>query len=287
MNGNSVSPMPELAPIAEFDKTPVTPPPEEGIQMEDLPPPIHNDLAKKDSRQYERNEDMGCLNWCEYVLILIISSILLIGALVLTLYWTIYYRKGFGWSDKPQLQFNLHPVLMIAGFITLSGFSVLLYRICRCWERLHVKLFHMGLHALAIPCIIVGFIAVYDYHNLNSPPIPNLYSLHSWIGLATMGSFAFQFLFGSFCFLVLLCCENKTLTFRAAMVPLHATFGLITFILAVITCLTGLTEKAIFQLGSLYSTWLDEGIVINVLGMILVTLVILITFAIRPNCLRI
>ncbi|KAG5881312.1 hypothetical protein JTB14_012546 [Gonioctena quinquepunctata] len=38
MESNSVSPMPELAPIAEFDKTPPTPP-EDTLPMDDLPPP--------------------------------------------------------------------------------------------------------------------------------------------------------------------------------------------------------------------------------------------------------
>ena len=79
------------------------------------------------SRQYDPNQHMGCVNWFEYILILVAASILLIGALVLTLYWTIHYRKGFAWSDKPQLQFNLHPVLMIAGFVTLSGFCTFFF----------------------------------------------------------------------------------------------------------------------------------------------------------------
>lgn len=38
MDSNSVSPMPELAPIAEFDKSPPSPPNEE-VPMDDLPPP--------------------------------------------------------------------------------------------------------------------------------------------------------------------------------------------------------------------------------------------------------
>ncbi|KAJ9593550.1 hypothetical protein L9F63_014890, partial [Diploptera punctata] len=41
MDSNSVSPMPELAPMAEFDKSPPSPPetPPLTTAMDDLPPP--------------------------------------------------------------------------------------------------------------------------------------------------------------------------------------------------------------------------------------------------------
>lgn len=71
--------------------------------------------------------------------------------------------------------------------------AILLYRICRCCRRIYVKLLHTVFHALAIPCVAVGFLAVLDSHNLAQPrPIANFYSLHSWIGLVTMGLFAIQ-----------------------------------------------------------------------------------------------
>lgn len=77
--------------------------------------------------QYRRYDDdlentWGCASWCEYILTVIISSALLVGATALTLFWVIYYRDGFAWSENTKIQFNLHPVLMVAGFITLSGF---------------------------------------------------------------------------------------------------------------------------------------------------------------------
>ncbi len=57
-----------------------------------------------------------------------------------------------------------------------------------------------------------------------------------------------QFVIGFFSFLVLLCCEGATAACRASLVPTHATFGLITFVMAAATAVTGLTEKALFEL---------------------------------------
>ncbi|ENN83480.1 hypothetical protein YQE_00162, partial [Dendroctonus ponderosae] len=202
-----------------------------------------------DHRHYEDDNEWGCGSWLEYTLVVVLSSVLLLGSLGLTLFWVIQYRGGFAWREDPKRQFNLHPVLMVAGFITFSGFSVLLYRICRCCRRIYVKLLHTVFHALAIPCVALGFLSVLDSHNLAQPPIPNFYSLHSWIGLVTMGLFAIQFVVGFFSFLILLCCEGATAGFRAALVPIHASFGLTTFVLAIAASVTGLTEKALFTLG--------------------------------------
>ena len=57
-----------------------------------------------------------------------------------------------------------------------------------------------------------------------------------------------QFIVGFFSFLLLLCCESATASFRAALVPIHSTFGITTFVMAVATACTGLTEKAFFTL---------------------------------------
>ncbi|XP_071447040.1 plasma membrane ascorbate-dependent reductase CYBRD1 isoform X2 [Hetaerina americana] len=246
--------------------------------------------SPKKHRHYEEEHEWACTNWFEYMLVVVLASLLLLGALTLVLFWVLYYRQGFAWTENPQLQFNLHPVLMTAGFISFSGFSLLLYRVCRCCRRIYVKLLHTIFHALAIPCIVVGFLAVLDSHNLATPPIPNFYSLHSWMGLVTMGLFALQvlrvFIVGFFSFLILLCCEGATAAFRASLVPIHASFGITTFMLAVATCLTGLTEKAVFTLNTTYSELPQEGIIINALAMVLVALGILLSYAVRRESFR-
>jgi len=53
---------------------------------------------------------------------------------------------------------------------------------------------------------------------------------------------------GFFSFLLLLCCEQATASFRASLVPVHSTFGILTLLLGVATACVGLTQKAFFSL---------------------------------------
>lgn len=69
---------------------------------------------------------------------------------------------------------------------------MLTYRMFGCCSKLGAKLLHTILYLMAVPCIVVSTIAVFDSHDLRDEPIPNLYSLHSWMGLVTIGLFALQ-----------------------------------------------------------------------------------------------
>lgn len=72
---------------------------------------------------------------------------------------------------------------------------MLTYRQWRCCNHSTIKLVHTLYHIMAIPCIAVGLIAVFDFHSNKKPtPIPNLYSLHSWMGLVTVGLYGLQVL---------------------------------------------------------------------------------------------
>ena len=62
---------------------------------------------------------------CCFGLLILLAQILLNGVMALTLYWIIVYHskdgRPFSWKTDPNLEFNLHPVLMVAGFIYFMG----------------------------------------------------------------------------------------------------------------------------------------------------------------------
>lgn len=201
-------------------------------------------------------------------------------------------------------RFNLHPTLMTAGFITLTGFSILVYRMaagcstsCR---GTYVKLTHSLLHLATVPCVFFGGVAAMEYHRLKG--LPHLYSLHSWMGMLTISLFIIQFTLGLFTFVVLLCCRGATAACRLkCFAPIHATLGLCTFTLAIATGLTGLQQRADFTIFNNNGTEGNptiselvkqklhlnkEPVVVNVLAVLLVSVLVVVSYTIRRESIK-
>lgn len=53
-----------------------------------------------------------------------------------------------------------------------------------------MKYIHAGLNTIALTLAIIALVAVFDFHNAQK--IPNMYSLHSWIGLIAVILYALQ-----------------------------------------------------------------------------------------------
>ncbi|KAJ0263285.1 Transmembrane ascorbate ferrireductase 1 [Hirschfeldia incana] len=111
-------------------------------------------------------------------------------AAIMVLVWNISYRGGLAWeAENKNLIFNLHPVLMLIGFIILGGEAIISYKSLPL-EKPVKKLIHLILHAIALALGIWGICAAFKNHNESG--IPNLYSLHSWIGIGVISLYAFQ-----------------------------------------------------------------------------------------------
>ena len=53
-----------------------------------------------------------------------------------------------------------------------------------------MKFIHAGLNLLAFILAVISMVAVFDFHN--AAKIPNMYSLHSWVGLAAVILYGLQ-----------------------------------------------------------------------------------------------
>ncbi|XP_033607634.1 cytochrome b561 isoform X2 [Cryptotermes secundus] len=191
-----------------------------------------------------------------------------VGALtvILVTVWAGHYRGGFAWRSNVDLEFNWHPVLMTFGMIFLYANSIMIYRAFRNNRKRRLKVAHMLIHVIAFILVVIGLVAVFDSHNLKEPPIPNLYTLHSWIGLSAVILFACQWASGFVTFFF----PGLQSPLRATYMPVHVFFGLAGFIAAVIAALLGLTEKVLWTLNTNYAKLPAEGILINFIGVLLV-----------------
>lgn len=107
---------------------------------------------------------------------------------------------------------------------------------------MHLKIMHAALHFFALLFAAIGLYAVFENHAVKN--IPHLYSLHSWIGVATITLMVLQYVIGFVTYLS----PGMTMDIRVTIMPLHRFFGLMILCFATGTCLLGLTEKAIFSM---------------------------------------
>uniref|UniRef100_A0A8K9V5W5 Lysosomal membrane ascorbate-dependent ferrireductase CYB561A3 n=1 Tax=Oncorhynchus mykiss TaxID=8022 RepID=A0A8K9V5W5_ONCMY len=183
-------------------------------------------------------------------------------------YWNIEWRGGFAW-DASFLQFNWHPVLMVTGLVVLYGNAAILYRIPFTWSqrKQHWKLVHAALLLSSLILSILGLCAVFDFHT--GYHIPNLYSLHSWVGIFTVVLFTAQWLLGLVGFLS----PCSPLGFRKLLKPVHAWMGMAIFILSLASCLS-VTRNAdpppITTNYIAYSSHPAEALFANFLGVLIV-----------------
>ncbi|XP_069472298.1 plasma membrane ascorbate-dependent reductase CYBRD1 isoform X1 [Ambystoma mexicanum] len=197
----------------------------------------------------------------------LLACSLLLGFLgvLFALVWVFHWREGLSW-DGGLAEFNWHPVLMVAGFIFIQGIAITVYRLPWTWNcsKLLMKFIHAGLHCIALILVVVSVVAVFDFHNAKN--IPNMYSLHSWVGLTLVILYAMQILFGFLVYLL----PFAPVSLRTSLMPLHTFSGIFIFGAVIATALMGFTEKLIFALKNpSYSTSPPEAIFVNTLGILI------------------
>lgn len=201
------------------------------------------------------------------------SQVVGLASVVLTGVWMGHYRGGFAWDGSAQ-EFNLHPLCMVLGLVFLQGDAILVYRVFRNEAKRNVKLLHGVIHLLALILSIIGMVAVFDFHK--TAKIPDMYSLHSWCGMATLVVFCIQWVLGLMFFLF----PVASAWLRAVYLPVHVFCGVVLLAMSIGSSLLGITEKLLFSIMSTYSQFSPEGVLANCLGILLVCFGVLLIFII-------
>ncbi|XP_058213002.1 probable transmembrane ascorbate ferrireductase 3 [Rhododendron vialii] len=199
-----------------------------------------------------------------------LAHLLGVLAILLVLLWLLHFREGIYYdSGNPDRVFNVHPFLMVFGFVFFAGEAIMAYKTVPA-ERTVQKFAHMVLHFIAIVLGIVGLCAAFKYHNMLS--VKHMTSLHSWIGMGTICLYILQWLFGFSVFWL----PSASYSTRATAVPWHICGGRALLYMAIASALTGLMQKELLQqLG-----WNGELRLINFTGLAILLFGIAVDFSI-------
>ncbi|KAM6042866.1 transmembrane ascorbate-dependent reductase CYB561 isoform 2-T3 [Theristicus caerulescens] len=190
-----------------------------------------------------------------------VSQLLGLTLLATTGAWLGRYQGGVAWHSP--LQFNVHPLCMVLGMVFLQGDALLVYRVFRHEAKRSTKALHALLHGLALVIALVGIVAVFESHRTKGTP--DMYSLHSWCGMAAFVLYLLQWLLGCGFFLL----PGASFSLRSRYKPQHVFFGIALFALSIATCLLGITEMLLFNIRDSYSHFVPEGVLANTLGLLL------------------
>ncbi|XP_033926116.1 transmembrane ascorbate-dependent reductase CYB561 [Melopsittacus undulatus] len=204
-----------------------------------------------------------------------VSQALGLTLLLSTGAWLGRYRGGLGWHSA--LQINVHPLCMVLGMVFLQGDALLVYRVFRNEPKRSTKALHALLHGLALLIALVGIIAVFESHRAKG--IPNMYSLHSWCGMAAFVLYLLQWLLGCGFFLL----PGASFSLRGRYKPQHIFIGIALFALSITSCLLGITEMLLFNIRDSYSRFVPEGVLANTLGVLLVAFGLVVSYVLTRD----
>jgi len=170
-----------------------------------------------------------------YSIVFSLSLIAPVGGFFFMLCWIFYFRHGFSYSDN-DWPFNFHPFFMSLAYLLFLGEGIVVWG-HRYQNRNVLKAIHAFLNGISLLFIILGLVFAFKYHN--DRHIPNMLSLHSWVGIITV---LITFLQWCVSFVVFVWPGGSDYV-RVSLKTYHRYFGYIVFILATTTMLLGLLEK--------------------------------------------
>ncbi|KAI4313658.1 hypothetical protein L6164_026617 [Bauhinia variegata] len=167
----------------------------------------------------------------------ILAHLIFVAVTTLVLVWLLKFREGFAFDSTNKLKIlNLHPFLMVVGFILVGGEAIMAFRTIPA-KRRSKKLVHLLLHLIALGSAIFGIVVIFKFKNEMN--LPNMFTLHSWFGISAICAFGLQYIVAFFTYFF----PGAETSTRATLLPWHRFLGLVIFQLAISAALTGLLER--------------------------------------------
>ncbi|KAL3277071.1 hypothetical protein HHI36_012432 [Cryptolaemus montrouzieri] len=206
----------------------------------------------------------------QYLVLYGLVTMLGIALIFATYYWSSEYLGGFSWFD-PKTELNYHALLMMIGLVFLNSQSMLIFRTMKYLNRMKSKrvspLFVIIIHGvLQVVGLILGIFSLKAAFDSQKYAVqPNMYTLHSWLGMGTFIFYTFQIIFGLICVIPWL--PGKVVK---VSLPIHITFGNACMVLIIVSSLLGFMEKIMWVLGHSYSAGTPSGYLVNSIGLMMI-----------------
>lgn len=117
--------------------------------------------------------------------------------------------------------------MTVLGFVYFPGNSFLAFRVLRKKKKPCVNAVHAFLHITAFVITLIGLIAIVTFDA--DMKRPNMYSAHSWIGIACMVLFFVHYAIGFYVYVY----PTVSGRIRSKILPYHVSGGLALFILSI------------------------------------------------------
>jgi len=146
--------------------------------------------------------------------------------------WIMSSRYLGGFGKDPVHQFHWHPFFNATAFLVLCE-GVMAYRMFP-GSHSQQKWFHGICNTAATAMLAIGAYFAIHYHERVG--IRHFYSVHAWVGLATMTTLLVQWLIGLVSFALPVLGRRE----RLSVVPVHKWLGVTTFMLILANLMLGL-----------------------------------------------
>lgn len=202
--------------------------------------------------EYKNDTFFIIMKYVLWTLPRLISAIFLVVMMI----WVKKVEGGFGFEEASV--FGWHALCMSLFIVVFTNEAVLTYAAPFFPQLSNApsmqKVFHSSMHILGLTSWILGLIAIIDYKLWSDSPTAfpffTMYTVHSWLGVCTLGLWGLQLLFGLFTFTL-----AKTFSSDASKVLLkqiHQFSGHCVYALGLATCATGFQDMQSSDLAGTY-----------------------------------